>query len=137
KQKLLAFFMVGVLLIGSAIAQDRRISGTVTSDEDGLGLPGVTVQVTGTSVGTQTDGNGNFSLTVPSTATALDFSFIGFVKQTVAIGNRTTINVTLASDATQLGEVVVTALGVLREKRSLGYATQEVDGDALTRANET
>lgn len=129
--------MVGVLLIGSAMAQDRRVSGTVIAEEDGLGLPGVTVQVSGTSIGTQTDANGAFSLSVPSSAQSLDFSFIGFVKQTVTIGNRTTINVSLATDATQLGEVVVTALGVLREKRSLGYATQEVDGDALTRSNET
>jgi len=136
KQKLLAFFMVGIMLIGSALAQDRSLSGKVTSQEDGLGLPGVTVQVTGTTIGTQTDANGNYTLSVPSTAQSLTFSFIGFAKQTVTIGNRSTVSVSLVSDATQLGEVVVTALGVVREKKSLGYATQEVDGSQLTKTNE-
>lgn len=108
--------MVGVMLIGSALAQDRNISGKVTSQEDGLGLPGVTVQVTGTTIGTQTDVDGTYSLSIPSTAQSLTFSFIGYERQNQTIGNRTTINVSLVTDATQLGEVVVTALGILRQK---------------------
>src|SRR5690606_11596173 len=131
KQKLLAFFMVGIMLIGSAFAQ-RIVSGTVISQEDGSSLPGVTVQVPGTTVGTQTDVNGRYSLTVPATATTINFSFIGFVAQSVTIGNQTTVNVSLASDATQLGEVVVTALGITKEKRALGYATQNLDAEALS-----
>jgi len=95
KQKLLAFFMVGLMLIGSALAQNRSISGKVTSEEDGLSLPGVTIQVTGTTIGTQTDANGNYSLSVPETAKYLEFSIIGFTKETVTIGNISTINVSL------------------------------------------
>jgi TonB-linked SusC/RagA family outer membrane protein len=135
KQKLLAFFMVGFLLIGSAIAQDRKISGTVTAEEDGLGLPGVTVQVSGTSIGTQTDVNGNYALSVPANSQSLDFSFIGFVKQTVAIGSSATINVTLSADATQLGEVVVTALGIERRKDELGYSAATLSNESLTTVN--
>src|SRR5690606_22427196 len=106
KQKLLAFFMVGLMLIGSALAQNRSISGKVTSEEDGLSLPGVTIQVTGTTIGTQTDANGNYTLSVPETAKTLKFSFIGFVPHTSTIGSQTTINVSLVSDAQQLGEVI-------------------------------
>lgn len=135
KQNLLAFFMVGLLLIGSAFAQDRKVSGTVTAEEDGLGLPGVTVQVTGTSVGTQTDVNGNYSLSIPANAVSLEFSFLGFVKQTVRIGTNATINVTMATDATQLGEVVVTALGIERRKDELGYSAATISNETLTTVN--
>ena len=137
KQKLLMFFMAGMLIISSAYAQNRRVSGKVVSEDDGLGIPGVTVTVSGTTTGTTTDAEGAYSLEVPASATTLEFSFIGFAKQTVEIGNRTTINVVMTTDATQLGEVVVTALGIQREKKALGYATQEVDGSQLTKSNET
>src|SRR5690554_5906895 len=130
KQKLLAFFMVGIMLIGSAFAQ-RIVSGTVTSQEDGSTIPGVSVQVSGTSVGTQTDADGRYSLTVPATATTINFSFIGFVKQSVTIGNQTTVNVSLVPDATQLGEVVVTALGVQRSERSVGYSVSKVNPESV------
>lgn len=136
KQKLLAFFMVGLMLIGSALAQNRSISGTVTSEEDGLSMPGVTIQVTGTTTGTQTDANGNYTLSVPATAKTLEFSFIGFTKQTVTIGSRTTINVSLVTDAQQLGEVVVTALGVQRSERSVGYAVSKVNPEAVLQISE-
>ncbi|TCK83209.1 SusC/RagA family TonB-linked outer membrane protein [Albibacterium bauzanense] len=136
KQKLLAFFMVGMMLIGSAFAQ-RIVSGTVISQEDGSTLPGVSVQVSGTTVGTQTDVNGHYSLSVPATATTINFSFIGFVTQSVTIGNQTAINVSLASDATQLGEVVVTAVGITREAKSLGYSASVLRTDDLTVARES
>src|SRR5690554_6295045 len=136
KQKLLAFFMAGVLLIGSAMAQDRRVSGKVVAQEDGLGLPGVTVQITGTSEGTQTDADGTYTLTVPASATTIDFSFIGYERQTVTIGTQTTINVTMVPDAQQLGEVVVTALGIVRQKNELTYAAQQVKAEDITRTRD-
>src|SRR5690606_29383305 len=114
KQKLLTFFLVGVMLIGSAMAQDRSVSGKVTAQEDGVSLPGVTVRVPGTTIGTQTGPDGSYVLSLPATATTLEFSFIGFSTQTITVGNRTNINVSLVTDAQQLGEVVVTALGVQR-----------------------
>src|SRR5690606_5195585 len=107
KKTLLTIYAVVVLLIGSVFAQDRTVNGNVTSQDDGMGIPGVSVRVTGSSVGTQTDANGNFTLTVPPTAKSLDFSFIGFLTQTVSIENRSTVDVALEVDAQQLSEVVV------------------------------
>lgn len=129
--------MVGIMLIGSAFAQDRTVSGKVSAEEDGSSLPGVTVQVTGTTIGTQTDADGNYNLSIPSSATSLTFSFIGFTKQTVTIGSSSTVNVSLANDATQLGEVVVTAFGITREKRGLGYATQDLNAEELSAGANT
>jgi len=134
KQKLLTFFLVGVMLIGSAMAQNRNVSGRVTAQEDGASLPGVTVQVTGTTIGTQTDANGNYTLSVPSNANSLDFSFIGFVRQTVSLGNRSTINVSLQSDAQQLSEVVVVGYTTTTQQAFTGSATV-VSGENLDRKN--
>src|SRR3546814_8226107 len=136
KQKLLALFIVGMMLIGSAFAQ-RIVSGTVISQEDGSTLPGVSVQVPGTTVGTQTDVNGHYSISVPAISTTINFSFIGFVTQSVTIGKQNTLNVSLASDATQLGEVVVTAVGITRETKSLGYSASVLRTDVLTVARES
>ncbi|MFB5945341.1 SusC/RagA family TonB-linked outer membrane protein [Albibacterium profundi] len=136
KKQLLLFFVAGILIISSAYAQNRRVSGKVTSQEDGLGIPGVTVTVSGTTTGTTTDGEGFYSLDVPASATALEFSFIGYTKQTLQIGDRTTINVTLVNDATQLGEVIVTALGIQRQRNELPYAAQEVKAEEITRTRD-
>ena len=110
------------------------VTGTVSSSEDGGTLPGVSVVVEGTSLGTTTDMDGRFSLSVPTDATALLFSFVGMEAQRVAFTGQTVINVVLKSSALQLDEFVVTALGVSREKKSLGYAAQEIGGDAINEA---
>lgn len=107
KQKLLSILLLCTLLVGTAYAQSRTISGTVTSAEDGSTLPGVSVTVQGSSVGTQTNANGSYSLSVPSDARALVFSFLGFATQSVNIGNSLTINVSLVNDAQTLEDVVV------------------------------
>ncbi|SFN98873.1 TonB-linked outer membrane protein, SusC/RagA family [Algoriphagus ornithinivorans] len=112
-------------------AQQRVITGTVISDEDGLGLPGATVLVKGTTVGTTTDLDGNYSISVPAGSNVLIFSFVGLVSKEEAIGNRTVINVTLTTDAAQLSEVVVTAIGIEREKKALGYAVTSVGNEQL------
>ena len=93
------------------LAQDIAISGKVTSTEDGSSLPGVNIAVKGTSRGTSTNATGDYQLNVPA-GTTLVYSFIGFITQEVKIGNQTTVNVNLVSDAAQLQEVVVTALGI-------------------------
>ncbi len=109
------------------------ITGTVTSAVEGEGpIPGVTVQVKGTTIGTTTDVQGKYSITVPKTETTLVFSYVGMKPQEVQIGGRSVINIVLESAVTNLNEVVVTALGVSREKKSLGYATQEVKGDVVS-----
>lgn len=109
---LLKVFSALMLLSSVAFAQDRQVSGRVTSSDDGSPLPGVNVVVKGTSQGTITDSDGNFKISVPNDATVLVFSFVGFVSQEANIANKAVVDVKLASDVTQLGEVVVTGYGV-------------------------
>lgn len=115
---------------------EQTIKGTVTDAETGEPLPGVNVVVPGTNVGTSTDGAGQYSLTVSDEADSLIFSFIGYKRQTVPINNRTTINIQLTADIQAFEDIVVTALGITRKERSIGYSTQEVDGDELTFTKE-
>lgn len=115
----------------SAFAQ-TAVSGRVT-DGEGNGMPGVNVVVKGTSAGTSTDATGHYSLSVADGAT-LVFSFIGYGTQEVAVGGRSTVDVTMTEDTRQLGEVVVTALGVERETKALGYSVTQVQGEAFQEA---
>jgi len=121
-------------MVGAAYAQNRQVTGKVSSSSDGSPISGASVSVVGGTAGTQTDNGGNFSLEVPASATQLNVSYIGYTSQRVSIGNRSVINIQLVSEDETLEEVVVTALGISREKRSLGYAAQEVKGDVLTAA---
>ncbi|WP_026210025.1 SusC/RagA family TonB-linked outer membrane protein [Flexithrix dorotheae] len=123
--------------LNHAYAQDKMISGSVTSGADDSPLPGVNVVVKGTNVGTITDIDGNFKLSAPESATALVFTYIGFKTQEVELGSQTNFSVALEEDAKQLSEVVVTALGIEREERSLGYATQGIDSEPLSQSRET
>jgi len=118
-------------------AQERAVSGNILSDEDNEGLPGVNVIVKGTTQGTTSDLDGNYRITVSSSETILVFSSIGFTNQEVTVGDQSVINVKLASDVTQLGEVVVTALGVERDKKSLGFSSQQVGSEDLRVARES
>lgn len=127
-------FLFVLTLFHTAIAQDQKISGRVIDAASNQGLPGVTVLVKGTSTGAATDVEGNYSITAPASGT-LVFSFIGYVTQEMPIGNSATINVSLATDTRVLNEVVVTALGVTREKKELGYAATSLKEEAITQAN--
>ncbi|MCW5909757.1 MAG: SusC/RagA family TonB-linked outer membrane protein [Cyclobacteriaceae bacterium] len=118
-------------------AQQRIVSGKVTSAEDGSALPGVSVLLKGTSVGTSTDADGKYSLSVPASGGSLVFSFIGSKTQEVVIGERSLIDVSLMQDVTQLSEVIVTAQGIERDNRSLGYALQTVKGSDVAQRSET
>lgn len=111
-----------------------KIGGTVT-DENKQPLPGVTVLLKGTSKGTVTDVNGRFLFTVEK-GQILTFKFLGYLSQDVTVGDQANLNVALVSDSKSLNEVVVTALGVKKETRRIGYATQEVKGDQLTTARD-
>ena len=117
----------------SVLAQQLTVTGKVTSSDDGYGLPGVTVTVKGQNAGTVTDIDGFYSINVSGTGT-LVFSFVGFVKQEIPVNGRTKINVTLDQDAQMLDDVVVTALGIRRQKRELGYATEEIGGDMIAKS---
>lgn len=117
-------------------AQERTVTGRVTSAEDGAALPGVNVVIKGTARGTVTDVSGNYSLDVPETGGELIFSFIGLLTQEVAIGQRSSVDVQMRSDVTQLGEVVVTAVGIERQKKALGYSVETVSGDQVQQVSE-
>ncbi|UBZ07606.1 SusC/RagA family TonB-linked outer membrane protein [Salegentibacter mishustinae] len=119
-----------VLVVQITFAQERTITGTVV-DEDGLPLPGVTVLVKGTNQGTQTDFDGNYSIAA-NQGDVLVYSFVGMKTSEYTVANNDTIDVTLTTDSAELDAVVVTALGIEREKKSLGYATQEVDGSEVS-----
>jgi len=133
---LMLLVFCGFLL--SANAQQKTVSGTVTSSVEGEGvLPGVTVSVKGTTLGVTTDIAGRYSLMVPENAATLIFSYIGMKKQEVDIGSRSVINIIMEPDILGLEEVVVTALGISREKKSLGYSVQQIGGEELNTARET
>ncbi|HTH56311.1 MAG TPA: SusC/RagA family TonB-linked outer membrane protein [Cyclobacteriaceae bacterium] len=119
------------LLTTIALAQSRVVSGSV-KDPSGAALPGVTIQVKGTASGTVSDGEGKYTVNVEGQSAVIVFSFIGFSSQEVQVGAQSVIDVTMKEDATQLQEVVVTALGLEKDRKSLSYALQEVSGDKLT-----
>jgi TonB-linked SusC/RagA family outer membrane protein len=119
----------------TTLAQERKVTGTVTSAEDKSPMPGVNVLVKGKTAGTITDVNGNFSISVGSDAT-LVFSFIGFNSQEVVVGSQSVVNVSMTTAATQLGEIVVTSLGIRREKKALTYATQSVPSAEVVQARD-
>lgn len=126
------FLLVSFLFLASNVwAQDRTISGNISSDEDGSGLPGVNVIIKGTTVGTTTDVNGSYTLDVPSDGGTLVFSFIGLASQEIEIGARSVVDVVMSSEVEELQEVVVTALGITKEKAALGYAVTSVGGSQL------
>lgn len=113
-----------------ALAQNT-ITGKVTSAEDEQPLPGVSIVVEGTNTGTTTDLDGNFSIKARS-QDVLQFSYIGFLTQSITVGNQSTINLTLEPDLQQLEEVVVTAFGIEKEKKALGYSVTQLGGEEFT-----
>ncbi|MCG8410921.1 MAG: SusC/RagA family TonB-linked outer membrane protein [Bacteroidales bacterium] len=131
-------FLAFLLLASfSAIAQ-MQITGKVTNTEDGMPIPGVSIIVKGAStIGTTTDIDGKYSISVPSSAKILEFSFVGMEKQEVEINGRTVINISMKTGIHEMERVVVTALGISREKKALGYSVQQVEGASLNEANQT
>ncbi len=119
-----------------AMAQNVSVSGTVTSRDDGQPIPGVSVVVKGTTIGTQTDVSGRYSLSVPQGST-LVFSFITFAVREVVVGNQTTINMVLVPEQRQLSEVVVTALGIEKNKKDLGYGVTTISSEELIQGRTT
>lgn len=135
-KKLLQSLFILLFVAGNAMAQDRTVTGTVTDKEDGKPLPGVTVRIVGAKGGTQTAANGQYSLTVPSGSTQLQFTYLGYVDQTVSVGSTNVVNVSLGTDSRGLSEVVVTALGISREAKAIGYAVGKVSPDQILQKSE-
>ncbi len=129
-QKLQYVLMFAALLCFHDLAA-QTVSGTVT-DETGTPLPGVNVVEKGTTNGTSTDFDGNYVISVSNASATLVYSSLGFTTMEMALNGRSTINVTLAEDAEQLGEVVVTALGIRKETKALGYSLTEVGGEEIS-----
>ncbi|MBN8577045.1 MAG: TonB-dependent receptor [Cytophagales bacterium] len=123
-------FLVLMLVSSFAFAQERRVTGKVTSSDDNAPLPGVNVLVKGTTEGTITDVNGGYSLSVPSGSNVLVFSFVGFTTQEVQIGGRAVVDVQLGTDVTQLSEVVVNGY-TTQDKRTLTGSVSSVKGEVF------
>ena len=138
-KKLFLLIVLFVFVSGYTLfAQTILITGTVTSSVEGEGpIPGVTVLAKGTTVGALTDANGKYSITVPTSATTLVFSYIGMKTQQVEISGRSVISTVLEPDLLGLNEVVVTALGIKREAKALGYSVQSVSSDQIANSNNT
>ncbi|RBL93194.1 SusC/RagA family TonB-linked outer membrane protein [Chitinophaga flava] len=134
KELLLWLFMCSSVL--SAVAQTRTISGKVTDAKDGSALPGVTVVIKGTTKGVFTSGDGTYKMNnVPANATFV-FSFVGYLTKEVPVGPGNEVDVALESDKKQLGEVVVTAVGLKRNETSLGYSVATVKPDQIQQKSE-
>ncbi len=118
------------------VLAQKTISGKVTDAKDGSTIPGVNVVVKGTTAGTITDLNGAFSLKLPAEAQVLAFSFLGYESKDVVIGNQSVIDVSLSVSAEVIEGVVVTALGIKREKKALGYSMQELKGSDITETRD-
>lgn len=131
KKILLASFLMYFVGMASLFAQSRTLSGTVLSSEDDLPVPGVSVVVKGTTIGTATDVDGRFVLSVPQTAQTLIFSFVGLAVKEVAIGNQTEFSVTLDPDLKTLGEVIVSGMAAGTPTKKLSFSIGKIGEDLI------
>lgn len=115
--------------------QQKKVTGIIKG-EDGLPIPGANVVVKGTTTGVLTSTDGSYSINIPSDNAVLVFSFVGYVSQEVSLDGKTEVNIVLVEDIQQLGDVVVTALGIKREKKTLTYSSQQVTGVELLRTKD-
>lgn len=129
-KNLLRLIVMFMMMSGPVFAQ--TITGKISSGSDGSTLPGVSVLVKGTTSGTTTDANGAFSISAKASNT-LVFSFIGYKTKEVVVGSQTVLDLAMEEDASQLNEVVVTALGIAKEQRALGYATATINNESLVK----
>ena len=130
--KRLTMFFAGLLLCTSAALAQTKVTGTVISQDDGQPIIGAAVKVVGTTTGMLTDVNGRFDVTLPAGKDQLEITYLGFTTQVVQAKNG--MRIFLKSDAQALDEVVVTAMGISREKKALGYAVSEVNGEDLIKS---
>ncbi len=130
----IALFVASMLVSNQAFAQNGyTVTGRIIQSDDNSTLPGVSVTIKGTTVGTITDVNGKYTISVPDINVVLHFSFIGFEPQDVVVGDKTTIDIVLVSSTEAIDEVVVTALGIKRQEKSLGYSVEKVESEELNR----
>ena len=132
-----AWLVLLFLQLTTSIAQgqSRSVKGRVIAQDDQSAIPGASILVKGTKVGTNSNADGNFSVNVPANG-ILQISMIGFATKEVNVGSQSEITIVLATDAKQLQEVVVTALGIKKDVRKIGVAIQSVDGASTIKARE-
>ncbi len=133
KKLLLVSLCFLMLCVTQVFAQSRTITGTVTAKDDGQPVPGASVKIKGTSIGTQTNSAGKYTLRV-STGQTLIFTFVGYDPTELPVGNATVLNAQLGTNSKQLTEVVVTSFGIQRQAASLGFATSQVTGKDINTA---
>lgn len=136
KRLVLSLFLF-LVAAGFAVAQNRTISGTVTGKDDGLPLPGVSVKAVGSQASAVTDAQGKYSLGIASNTISITFSYIGYFSQNIKIGKSDVMNVSLMTDSKSLSEVVVTAMGIQRNRNQVAYAAQSLDGAAVSENRST
>ncbi len=129
--------LVSFLCLQAITAQEKRITGTVTDADTGDPLPGINVVEKGTRNGTSTDFDGNYTISVAGDSSTIVFSAIGFTTREMSVSGQSTINISLTEDVELLGEVFVTALGIKKETKALGYSLTEVGGEELSTVKTT
>jgi TonB-linked SusC/RagA family outer membrane protein len=134
--KRLLVFILSFLLVQVVTAQQKTITGTVTSMKDTQPLSDVSVLVKGAKKGTTTDANGKYSITVPSNAKSLIFTFVGYANQEVSLGNNAVVDVVLVEGTQTLEDIVVTAAGIKRQKGSMGYSVSTLQANQLAQKSE-
>jgi len=134
RKKILSLLFLFAIFVSSALAQ-RTVTGIV-SDDSGTPLPGVTIVIKGTAQGSVTDQNGRYGIDILDENSVLRYSFIGMEAHEVVVGNQSVINITLMTSSIAMDEVVITALGISRQKKSLGYSVGEVEGEALQKVTQ-
>ncbi len=131
------FLLAALLFMGMQVIQAQRvITGRVTSAEDGTSIPGVQIVIKGTLFGTTTDIDGKYRITVPDKSEVLVFTFVGMKSQEVRIGARNTIDVVLAADVMNLEAVVVTAIGIKKQEKNLGYSATQINADEIMKSRD-
>ncbi len=135
-RKLHAIFLLLLLSSSTTFAQKITITGQVIDKENGQPLPGATIVIAGTTTGTFSDNQGKFSIQSTSTEDKLVVSFIGYVKQEITIGSQTNLTIQLELETNQIQDLIVTAIGIKSEKKSLGYAAQDVKGDDINNTQQ-
>lgn len=130
-------FIVFLFFTGLQLTMaQKNVTGVVTSSTDNNPLIGVTILIKGTTVGTVTDVQGKYTISVPDNNAVLQFSFIGYTPQEITVGTQSSINVSMTESVTQMDEVVVTALGIKREAKSIGYAATTVNNDQIQNSSQ-
>ena len=135
KFTMIILFVLGSFFVSKTNAQ-TVVKGIITDVNTGETLPGATVKIVGTLIGVSTDFNGKYTISIPSSNTKLLFSFIGYQPQEINVDGRTIINAQLVYSSSSLGEVVVTALGITRQKKALGYSVGQVKAEEFSRVSQ-